>query len=100
VDNNKQAILEAVAAVEKQLRPFKQSRDGVSYEDIDGRFEASDFGGLNTTAYIPARFAELSKCDPPLLEQVQDSGSKASANYRLTEHGWNAVDEDHSQSPS
>lgn len=100
MDDNKRTILEAVAVVEKQLRPFNQSHSGVSHEDIDDRFEASDFGGVNTTAYIPARLAELSEYDPPLLEQVQDPGSEASAKYQLTEYGWNTVDEDQPQSSS
>lgn len=100
MDDRKYVILEAVATVEKQLRPFKQSRDGVSYEDVDDRVEASDFGGVNTAAYVPARLAELSRRDPPLLKQVQDPGSEASANYRLTERGWSTVDEDQPRSLS
>ena len=90
MDENKQQILEAVAQAEKQLQPFDRSLDGVSYDDINTEFDVSDFG-INPSAYIPLRLAELSEREPPYLQQVQDPGNSASANYRLTEDGWRVV---------
>lgn len=93
MDENKREILEAVAQAEKRVRPFVDSLEGVSYEDIIDEFDNSDFGGVNTDAYIPPRLSELEDYNPPLLNEVQDSGSEATANYRLTDHGWKRVDE-------
>lgn len=91
MNENKQAILEAVAQAEKQLRPFDRSIDGVSYDDINSEFEVSDFG-VHPTCYIPPRLAGLSDRDPSYLKQVQTPGNAANGQYRLTKHGWNVVD--------
>lgn len=94
---SKRVILEAVATAEKELRPFENSLRGVSYEDIDDDLNMSDLGiKLNTTAYIPPRLSELADESPPKLYEAMDSGAEASANYRLTDHGWDIVDQEQS----
>ena len=93
MDNNKRAILEAVARAEKELHSFEEQEKGVSHEDIDDDFEKSDFG-MNTTAYIPPRLYEMYKHeDPQLLNCPSDSGGVSNAKYRLTEYGWSITDE-------
>jgi len=93
MDDNKRAILEAVAKAEKEIRPFEDEMEGVSHEDTDDDFEKSDFG-INTTAYIPLRLYEMHECeDPSVLNCPSDSGGASNARYRLTEYGWSIVDE-------
>lgn len=93
MNDNKRAILEAVATAEKQLHPFEYPTAGVSYEDIVDTFGSLDFPVV-PEMYIPARLRGLSDLSPPALDQVGSSGSSASADYRLTDHGWDIVEED------
>jgi len=93
MDDDKRAILEAVAKAEKEICPFEDEKEGVSHENIDDDFKKSDFG-MNTTAYIPPRLHEMhEREDPPVLNCPSDSGSASNAKYRLTEYGWSIVDE-------
>ena len=86
---NDQEILERIAEVEAEERPFQYEVAGVEWDDIEEFFEYDDFG-TRPVFMIPNRMNELKKNG--YLKQVYPSGSSANASYRLTRHGWNAVD--------
>lgn len=86
---NDREILESVAEVEAEERPFEYGTAGVEGEDIVDRFGFEDFD-TPPWIMIPNRLRWLA--EGGYLTQVRAPGGAANAAYRLTNHGWNIVD--------
>lgn len=82
-------ILERVAEVEAEQRPFEYETAGVGYEAIIDDFSYEDFDNP-PMIMLPNRLKQLN--DNGYLTQVYPNRSSANAAYRLTNHGWNVVD--------
>jgi len=85
-------ILERVAEIERNSRPFEYSTSGVTYEDLMEFFEYDDFGNP-PLIMLPNRLKYMS--NNGYLNQVYSSGSSANATYRLAEPSWSIVDTSH-----
>jgi len=82
-------ILERVAEIEKQQRPYPSDVEGVGYSDIIelyGRLEAFDAPPM---VMIPDRLDDLS--GEGYLRQVSSDQSVTTVAYRLTQRGWRTV---------
>jgi len=84
-------ILNRVAQVETEKRPFEFDVSGVEYGDLLEYFEYDDFGNP-PMIMIPNRLKYLS--DNGYLEQVYPNRSSANATYRLAKTSWKLVDVD------
>ena len=86
---NDRDILERVAEMERENRPFEYQTEGVVYEDLMEFFEYDDFGNP-PLIMLPNRLKYLS--ENGYLNQVYSSGSSANATYRMAEPSWKIVD--------
>lgn len=89
-------ILENIAEVESEERPFSHKTAGVEYEDIIDNFVLEDYG-KSPVLYVPRRMDELAKND--YLTKVYDGGSNTVNAYRLTSKEWKVVDEPEPDTP-
>lgn len=86
---NDPKVLEQVARVESEERPFEYEVGGVEAEDIVDQFGPEDFD-THPMIMVPNRLHWLSESG--YLEKVFPNRSSANAAYRLTDRGWNVVD--------
>jgi len=77
-------ILERVAEVEAESRPFEYETAGVGYEAVIDDFSYKDFDNP-PIIMLPNRLKQLS--ENGYLTQVYTNRSSANAAYRLTIHG-------------
>lgn len=93
---NDREVLERVAEVEAEKRPFEYEVAGVKSKDIAHQFSLDDFESPLLTI-VPNRLHHLS--ENGYLEKVYPNRSSANAAYRLTERGWNVVEMDEPNQP-
>ncbi|MDQ2053186.1 hypothetical protein [Halobellus sp. H-GB7] len=82
-------IMERVAEVEKQQRPYPSDADGVRYSDIIDHYVRSEEFDAPPMVMISDRLDHLS--EDGYLRQLRPDPSPVSATYRLTHRGWRMV---------
>ena len=88
---NDRDILERIAEIEAEKQPFEYDVAGVEWTHVKDHFTYEDFGNP-PTIMLPNRMKQLERNG--YLKQVYPNRSSANATYRLTNHGWNIVDQE------